>query len=227
MAEKFIAFKIPEGFVDETGKVPVTGELETRNSPEEFNLVGATLFTEETAKAAGIDLEDTTHLIRIPISQEVQDDFDLTIGQEFKDTAPEVANTSETLTGADIKKLGDNQNFIAFDGYGFYDVKGGAENARLKQRDYAIDYATAFNTDTYEAATEKLQNSIGAESFVVPITDSQMKELATHQEFAQYQGFFFDTQRDVQEYGISPDDPDELNLDLSGLEEIQENGLEQ
>ena len=83
MTRKFTVFDLSNGgFLDENGNNNKEID-ETTESRKDYDLLNGAVFTEETAKAAGIDLSEDKYL-QVPITQAVVDELPI----DLKDTAP-------------------------------------------------------------------------------------------------------------------------------------------
>lgn len=192
MAEKFLAFKFQEGFANADGTVTKDSQAET---PDNLNILGKGLFTDETAKAVGLNVNNETEIFKLPVTQQLQDE--IAVLDPLVDTAPNVENTTEVTSALDYKKLGKDTDYLAYSYSGFYDVHGTV----LKNREYTLDYATALNTDTYPKIVEQGGLSVDSEAYAAPISKAQMAEFAKMPILTQDFGFFHDSQREDPELG--------------------------
>lgn len=222
MADKFAIFKIPNGFLQPSENI---------DNLDPFELTGSTLFTEDLAEEAGLKGDN---LIRIPVTAQMQASVEKETGIAFDDAAPEVTNTTMAMTTADFGGLLPDVDFVALSTSGFTDVmpkysEAEFDESKLTTHGFALQDATAFNSDTYVDVMLHTKDSLDADATLIPISKSQMQALSKIPEFTTEFGFLFDGEREIPELSIMPgvyeDGANTLNLD--GLTEEQDDTLQQ
>lgn len=147
------------------------------------------VYTDETAKAFGLDPEDETKYLQVPLTQEFVDALPF----ELADTAPDVPHSKSMDTQAAME--GD---FVVLTDMGFYDEKYNSLNntSRPKVRGFELDCANLYNADILkELGTEGIVDAEenGVQPIIVPVSGVQQERLAQLPQFSpekEPHGFF-------------------------------------
>lgn len=185
LTRKFALFNLDEGgFLTADGK-----HAEGKNEYDErldYDLLNGAIFTEETAKEKGIDLDESKYLA-VPITQNVYDALPV----DMEDTAPDVPFGKEDPEARQEALKGD---FVVLSPEGFYDERyhegvttDGEEWSSTKIRGYSLDYANLYNMDdlkriNQEGITAETGNDYQA--VIVPISEVQQERLKQLPEFS-------------------------------------------
>ena len=209
MTRKFTVFDLSNGgFLDENGNNNKEID-ETTESRKDYDLLNGAVFTEETAKAAGIDLSEDKYL-QVPITQAVVDELPI----DLKDTAPDIPFGDADPVQRDEALKGD---FAVMSPYGFYDEwYSSDETSRTKIRGYNLDYANLYTAADLERIGEA--DIMKEPSIIVPVTEAQQERLKQLPEFSPEKeplGFF------MKPIGREPQMPDlaDALADLGGPED--------
>lgn len=196
MTKKFAIFDLNHGgFLTADGS-----RMEERDEYDErkdYDLLNGAIFTEETAKEKGIELEESDYLI-VPIPQNVYDALPI----DMEDTAPDVSFGDADPKARQEMLKGD---FVVLSPEGFYDeryhageVTDGAEWSSTKIRGYRLDYANLYDMESLERIG---QAGIVAESnnefqaAIIPVSEIQQDKLKQLPEFSPERepyGFFME-----------------------------------
>lgn len=196
MTKKFAIFDLNQGgFLTADGS-----RMEERDEYDErkdYDLLNGAIFTEETAKEKGIELEESDYLI-VPIPQNVYDALPI----DMEDTAPDVSFGDADPKARQEMLKGD---FVVLSPEGFYDeryhagkVTDGAEWSSTKIRGYRLDYANLYDMESLERIG---QAGIVAESnnefqaAIIPVSEIQQDKLKQLPEFSPERepyGFFME-----------------------------------
>ena len=209
MTRKFEVFDLVHGgFLDENGNNNKEID-ETTESRKDYDLLNGAVFTEETAKAAGIDLSEDKYL-QVPITQAVVDELPI----DLKDTEPDIPFGDADPAQRDEALKGD---FAVMSPYGFYDEwHSSDETSRTKIRGYNLDYANLYTAADLERIGEA--DIMKEPSIIVPVTEAQQERLKQLPEFSPEKeplGFF------MKPIGREPQMPDlaDALADLGGPED--------
>lgn len=185
MTKKFALFDLNHGgFL--TADESRIEERDEYNERKDYDLLNGAVFTEETAKEKGIDLEESNYLI-VPIPQNVYDALPI----DMEDTAPDVSfgdadpkARQETLKG----------NFVVLSPEGFYDEKyhagevtDGTEWSSTKIRGYRLDYANLYDMESLERIGQAgivAESNNGFQAAVIPVSEVQQAKLKQLPEFS-------------------------------------------
>lgn len=196
MTKKFAIFDLNQGgFLTADGS-----RMEERDEYDErkdYDLLNGAIFTEETAKEKGIELEESDYLI-VPIPQNVYAALPI----DMEDTAPDVSFGDADPKARQEMLKGD---FVVLSPEGFYDeryhageVTDGAEWSSTKIRGYRLDYANLYDMESLERIG---QAGIVAESnnefqaAIIPVSEIQQDKLKQLPEFSPERepyGFFME-----------------------------------
>lgn len=196
MTKKFAIFDLNHGgFLAADGsRMEEKDEYDER---KDYDLLNGAIFTEETAKEKGIDLEESNYLM-VPIPQNVYDSLPI----DMEDTAPDVSFGDVDPEARREALKGD---FVVLSPEGFYDeryhageVTDGEEWSSTKIRGYRLDYANLYDMESLERIG---QAGIVAESnnefqaAIIPVSEIQQDKLKQLPEFSPERepyGFFME-----------------------------------
>lgn len=207
MTKKFLLFDLKHGaFMDKDAAYMVT-----------TNMQKGAVFTEESAKAFGLEPENEKAFLQIPLTQEFVDALPFTLA----DTAPDIPH-SETM---DVPTEGD---FVVLTDCGFYDEKYNSmtNTSRPKVNSFNLDYANLYNKDMLsQLGTEYIlqAESGGIAPIIVPVSEVQQECLAKLPEFSpekEPHGFFMKPIGETQR--IEPQKAEAMPDLGTALNELQE-----
>lgn len=175
MTKKFEVFDLVHGgFLNEDGKNNPEID-ETSDDRKDYDLLNGAVFTEETAKAKGIDLAEDKYL-QVPITESVWNELPI----EPVDTAPEVPFGEADPVQREEALKGD---FAVMSPYGFYDEWASSDNtSRTKIRAYNLNYANLYTAEDLERIGES--DIMKEPSIIVPVTEAQQERLKQLPEFS-------------------------------------------
>lgn len=196
MTKKFALFNLDEGgFLTADG-----GRMEGKddyNERKDYDLLNGAIFTEETAKERGIDLDESKYLA-VPITQNVYDYLPI----DMEDTAPDVPFGEADLEARREALKGD---FVVLSPEGFYDERyyGGAategqEWSSTKVRGYNLNYANLYSMESLEKIEHEgivAESKNEFQAVIVPVSDVQQEKLKQLPEFSPKRepyGFFME-----------------------------------
>lgn len=195
LTNKFFIYGLDNGgFLDENAQY----------STKLNSLEGAALYSEASAKKAGIDISDEQSYLLVPVTKAMADNFLFNVA----DTAPDVEH-SDTMD----REAAMSGNFIILTEYGFYDEKYNSltNTSCPKIRGFDLTESTLYNQETLNQLDQQLDDKsygylledASGESdlttVVVPISETQQEALKQIPEFTREHGFFMTPIGDLEE----------------------------
>ena len=214
MTNKFLLFDLNHGaFLEyEDGRRGEVG----------LDMQKATLFTEQTAKEAGLEFADESKFLQIPMTKDFVDSLPF----DLKDSAPETPHSKTMDTASALK--GD---FVVLTEFGFVDEKynSSTNTSRPKARGFELDYANLYNQGKLEElGTDYILKAGGVsdpEPIIIPVSELQQEKLKLLPDFSperEPHGFFMEPIGETRAKETMPELGDALDAlqEASGAVEL-------